>query len=119
MKEKLLKFFKINYIPFLFAAVAILLELTAVLVTSGKFYIIRPWMYLTILGFLTAVQFFIPNNTARHVFSSFALAAFFIVDLIFIVIFDMTGKGNVFDYYMMNLGGEAKYKIEKIQKNLI
>ena len=61
MKEKLLKFFKINYIPFLFAAVAILLELTAVLVTSGKFYIIRPWMYLTILGFLTAGQFFIPT----------------------------------------------------------
>ncbi|MFR5062264.1 MAG: LTA synthase family protein [Christensenellales bacterium] len=119
MKEKLLKFFKINYIPFLFAAVAILLELTAVLVTSGKFYIIRPWMYLTILGFLTAVQFFIPNNTARHVFSSFALAAFFIVDLIFIVIFDMTGKGNVFDFSMLNLGGEAMDMIEKLQINFI
>lgn len=115
MKEKILTYFKTNYIPFLFAAAAIVIELTAVFVTSGKFYIRSPWMYFTILAALTFIQFFIPNNYARHVYSSIALAVFFVCDLVFVIIYEMTG--TIFDFSMFKLRGDAMSIVEKLQIN--
>ena len=117
MKEKILTYFKTNYIPFLFAAAAIVIELTAVFVTSGKFYIRSPWMYFTILAALTFIQFFIPNNYARHVYSSIALAVFFVCDLVFVIIYEMTG--TIFDFSMFKLRGDAMSIVEKLQINFI
>ena len=116
MKEKILTYFKTNYIPFLFAAAAIVIELTAVFVTSGKFYIRSPWMYFTILAALTFIQFFIPNNYARHVYSSIALAVFFVCDLVFVIIYEMTG--TIFDFSMFKLRGDAMSIVEKLQSIL-
>lgn len=115
MKEKILTYFKTNYIPYLFAFAAILIELTAVFVTSGKFYIRSPWLYLTILAAFTFVQFFIPSNKIRHVYSSIVLALFFACDLVFVVIYDMTG--TIFDFSMFKLRSDAMAIVEKVQIN--
>ena len=115
MKEKILTYFKTNYIPYLFAIAAILIELTAVFVTSGKFYIRSPWLYFTILAAFTFVQFFIPSNKIRHVYSSIVLALFFACDLVFVVIYDMTG--TIFDFSMFKLRSDAMAIVEKVQIN--
>ena len=115
MKEKILTYFKTNYIPYLFAFAAILIELTAVFVTSGKFYIRSPWLYFTILAAFTFVQFFIPSNKIRHVYSSIVLALFFACDLVFVVIYDMTG--TIFDFSMFKLRSDAMAIVEKVQIN--
>ncbi len=115
MKNKIIEFFKTNYIPFVFAACAVIIELTAVAVTAGKFYIRNPLMYLTMLAVLTGIQFFIGTNKARYVYSSVALAAIFVCDLVFIVIYEMTG--TIFDFSMLKLRSDAMRIIEKLKIN--
>jgi hypothetical protein len=56
MKERLLRILRTNYIPLAFFVCAVLIELTAVAVTGGKFFVRSPWMMLSVLAFLSAVQ---------------------------------------------------------------
>lgn len=115
MKDKMKAFFKQNYLPLLFALTAILIELTAVFATSGDFYIRSPWMYLTLILLLTLVQYFFTTNHIRHIFSSIVLAAIFVFDLVFIVIFEMTG--TIFDYSMLHLRSDAMAILESVPIN--
>jgi hypothetical protein len=113
--KKITDFIKNNYIPFLFAAIAVVIERTAVFVTSGKLFIRSPWMYFTVLGLLVAVQFFITSNRARHILSCVLLSMVFVLDLVFIVIFEMTG--TIFDFSMLNLRGDAMAILESVPIN--
>lgn len=106
---------KKNYIPILFALTALCMELTAVFVTSGKLVIRSPWLFLSLLGVLTTLQYFLPTNRARHIFSSILLAVFFICELLFIVIFEMTG--TIFDFSMLKLRGDAMAILESVPIN--
>ncbi len=117
MKERIKAWIKTNYIPLLFVGIAVLIELTAIAVTSGAFYIRNPWMYLTVLGMLTLVQFFLSSNKARYVYSIVLLAVIFVVDLVFIVIFELTE--TIFDFSMFNLRGDAMAIVESIPVNFI
>ena len=115
MMKKITDFIKNNYIPFLFAAIAVVIELMAVFVTSGKLFIRSPWMYFTVLGLLVALQFFIASNRARHILSCILLSVVFVLDLVFIVIFEMTG--TIFDFSMLNLRGDAMAILESVPIN--
>lgn len=108
-------FFQRNYIPFLFALFSFLMESTAVFVTTGKWLIRSPWLYLTVLAVLTLVQFFFRTNRARHIFASVCLAVWFVCDLVFIVIFEMTG--TIFDFSMLNLRNDAMAILESVPLN--
>lgn len=114
-KEKLKQLIRNNYIPFLFALTALCMELTAVYVTSGRFSIRKPWLYLSLLGALTVLQYFLRTNRARHICSSILLAVFFACDLVFIVIYEMTG--TIFDFSMLNLRGDAMAILESVPIN--
>lgn len=115
MKEKLKEFFKINYIPITFFVLTVIIELIAVLVTSGKFYVRKPVMWLSVLGVLTIAQMFILNQRARYFFSCAALLVWIIVDLVFITIYDMTG--TIFDFSMLRLRNDGMAIIEKLPIN--
>lgn len=106
---------KNNYIPLLFAATALSMELTAVFVTSGKLFIRSPWLFLSLLAVLTAMQYFLPTNRARHICSSILLSLFFACDLVFIVIYEMTG--TIFDFSMLKLRGDAMAILESVPIN--
>ena len=117
MMKKIIGFVKDNYIPFLFALIAVLIELIAVYVTSGKLYIRSPWMYFTVLGLLTVLQFFFRSDRTRHIWSSVVLAVLFVADLLFIVIYEMTG--TIFDFSMLKLRGDAMAILESVPINFL
>lgn len=106
---------KNNYIPILFAFVAVCMELTAVYVTSGRLLIRRPWLYLSMLAILTLLQYFLRTNRARHICASILLSIFFVCDLVFIVIYEMTG--TIFDFSMLKLRGDAMAILESVPIN--
>ena len=117
MKSKILNCFKSNYIPFLFAICAILIELTAVAVTSGRFYMSSPWMYFTVLGFLMTILFLIKSNRKRHVLSSLMLLVLMITNLLFIIIYELTE--TIFDFSMLNLRTDATAILENLPINFL
>lgn len=106
---------KNNYIPILFALTALCMELTAVFVTTGKLLIRHPWIYLSLLAILTLMQYFLRTNRARHICSSILLSVFFVFDLVFIVIYEMTG--TIFDFSMLKLRGDAMAILESVPIN--
>ncbi len=117
MKQKLWRFFRTNYIIWCYWAVMLSIELTGVCVTSGKFYIRNPLMFFSLIGIFTAVLFSIKNQKGRY-WCAFVLAlVLFVVDLVFIVIFDMTG--TTFDFAMLQLRGDAMTIVEKLQVDFV
>jgi len=113
--KKILGFLRDNCIPLLFVVAAAVMELVAVTVTSGSFYIRDPWMYLTVLAVLCAVLFLLPTNRARHICACCFLVAFFVIDIALIIIYEMTG--SLFDFSLFSLRGDAMAILESVPVN--
>lgn len=111
------KFLKENLLIFIYLAVAIIIELMGVVVTSGKFYIASPWLFFLILLLFVGVLFCLPSNRVRHIVSSVFLCVAMIVNLVFIVIFEMTE--TTFDYGMFKLRNDAMGILESIPINFL
>ena len=111
------KFLKDNLLIFTYFIIAVLIELFGVLVTSGKFYIRSPWLFLLIQSLFVCVLFLITNNKARHIVSSIFLCLFMIINLVFIVIFEMTE--TLFDYGMLNLRNDGMNILESVPINFL
>ena len=109
------KFFKSNILVWIYFALACLIELTAVFVTSDKFYIRQPWIFLFLQFIMMLILLSIPNNKARHITSYLLLIAFMVVNLVFIVIFEMTE--TIFDYGMFNLRNDGMAILESVPIN--
>ena len=113
MKE----FLKKNSLIFIYFLIAVLIELFGVLVTSNVFYIRSPWLFLLIQAIFVGILFCIPNNKARHIVASVFLGLFAIVNLVFIVIFEMTE--TLFDYGMLNLRNDGMAILESVPINFL
>lgn len=111
------KFLKDNLLIFIYFAIAIAIELFGVLVTSGKFYIRSPWLFLLIQSIIISILFLITNNKARHITCSCFLILFMIVNLVFIVIYEMTE--TLFDYGMLNLRNDGMNILERVPINFL
>ena len=109
------KFFKSNCLIWIYFGLALLIELTAVFVTSDKFYIRMPFIFLLVQLFIMLILLTIKSNKARHMTSSALLIFFMIVDLVFIVIFEMTE--TIFDYGMFNLRNDGMAILESVPIN--
>lgn len=109
------KFLKSNLMVWLYFGVALIIELTAVFVTSNKFYIRSPWIFLLVQLIMMLVLLTIPSHKARHITASIMLSVFMIVDLVFIVIFEMTE--TIFDYGMLNLRNDGMAILESVPIN--
>lgn len=92
-----------------------MIELIAVFVTSGKFYIRSPWLFLIVQLIFMLILLTIPSNKARHIVASILLSVWMIVDLVFIVIFEMTE--TIFDYGMLNLRNDGMAILESVPIN--
>ncbi len=111
------KFLKSNVLVWIYFALVCIIELTAVFVTSNKFYIRSPWIFLLVQLMLCLILLTISSNKAKHIVSSCFLILFMIIDLVFIVIFEMTE--TIFDYGMFNLRNDAMGILESIPINFI
>lgn len=117
MKERFHRFIRANFIIWAFVLLSVLIELTGVCVTSGKFWIRRPYIFLSWLGILTCILFTVKSQRARYwcAFSFLLLGT--LIDLVFIVVYDMTG--STFDFSMLNLRGDAMAIVERIPINFV
>ncbi|MCH5162207.1 MAG: hypothetical protein J1G38_01810 [Clostridiales bacterium] len=111
--KAILAFAKRNYLMLGYIVAAILIELTGVAVTSGRFYMTEPWLYFTFIAIPCIISIYLKNGKVRYALFVTALAANFVLDFIFIVIFDSTG-GTVFDYAMFGLRNDAMMIVESL-----
>ena len=109
----LLAFCKVNYLMCGYIVAALIIELTAVAVTSGRFYMTEPWLFLSFVVLGCLISQFLPGHKSRYVLFLVALIVNFVLDMIFIVVYNSTG-GTIFDYAMFNLRNDAVTIMEKI-----
>lgn len=109
---KIKEFIKANYLVFLYLGIAILLELFGVFITVGKFYIRDPRLFLIMQTIIVLIVFSIKNNKIRHITFSTIIAITGILNLVFIVVYQMTG--TFFDFGMLQLRKDAMGIIEYI-----
>lgn len=95
----------------------ILIELIGVAVTSHRFYIRNPWIFTFFLGFIFVILFYIRSYTAKFVVGACAIGILGIVDLVFIIIYEMTGQ--YFDYSMLELRNDAFGILESFPINFV
>ncbi|MDE7395471.1 MAG: hypothetical protein K2M95_05080, partial [Clostridiales bacterium] len=117
MKQKILKMLYTNYLIFAFWFVSIIIELTATAVAGGGFYIRKPWIYLSLMLILTAGMYAIRNNRGRLWYGFALLLANFVIDLVLIIVFEMTG--TIFDYSMLTLRTDAMAIVENLSINFV
>jgi len=103
---------KRNYLMLLYAAAVLLVELTGVAVTSGKFYMTEPWLYFSFIALPCIVSLYLTSHNRKYALFLTALVINFILDMVFIVIYDSTG--TVFDYAMLNLRTDAMMIVESL-----
>ncbi len=106
------KFFKNNIFIILYFVIVCIIELLGVFVTSGKFYIKSPLLFLLIQAVFICILLSLSSQKARHIASSIFISIFFVMNMLFIVLFDMTE--TLFDYGMFNLRNDAMSILESI-----
>lgn len=116
MKNLIKEFFRQNWI-ILFTALAILLfELVSVAVTSSAFYIQKPWILFSQIILVISFLYALRTQLARYIVSIVILSIYAVVDLIFIVVYEMTGQ--IFDYTMLELKNDAFGILESVPINV-
>ncbi len=110
--KKLAVFARTNYLMIGYVVSALLIELTGVAVTSGKFFMTEPWLYFTFVALPALISFYMPGHNRRYALFLTMLVANFIFDLIFIIVYDSTG--TLFDYAMLNLRTDAMMIVESV-----
>ena len=110
-------FIKKNYIVITYVLVSIFLEIMGLVALGYTPFIFKPWFDLTLLGITTSILVLINSNKARYYTSTLFLLAQGVINLVMIVIFDMTG--TVFDYGMFNLRNDAMGILEAIPINFL
>ncbi len=113
VRDKLLFFVKANYLMIGYVLTATLIELTAIAVTSRRFYMTEPWLFITFLAMVSLVSLYLPGHRSRYGLFVAAVVLHMIADMFFVVVFDSTG-GTVFDYAMLHLRTDAMAIVERL-----
>lgn len=108
-----LVFAKQNYLMCAYILSTLLIELTGIAVTSGRFYMTEPWLFFCFVLLVCLISQYLPGHKSRYALFLTVMVAQFVIDLIFIVVYDSTG-GTVFDYAMLNLHNDAMRIVETL-----
>lgn len=111
------KFLKENIFILLYFAIVTIIELLAVFVTSGKFYIKEPWIFLLVQFVFVSILLCLPSQKTRFIVAACFIALFLITNLAFIIIFEMTE--TIFDFGMFKLRKDAMGILESIPINFL
>lgn len=117
MKEHMKNWFKDNKIVVIFIAFSLLMELISVYAVEGVMVIRDPKLYVGVWGMLVFILLMLKNNRTRFIVSSLILLVQAIGDLVFVVVYDMTGQ--YFDFGMLYLRNDAWGILESIPMNFI
>ncbi len=117
IKNKIIQFLKDNYLIIGYVILTIFYELLGVSVTFHKFWIRDPRILFLYVGIVTTVLFLIRNQLVRYIGSSIMLLFTGILNILFIVVYEMTG--TIFDYSMLKLRNDAMGIIESLPINFI
>lgn len=115
--KKILGWLKVNRLSVMYFVFAALLEMIAVFTVEKNPFFDRPFIALGVLIALTVAVLFIPNERIRVIVYAVLLAVQGILDLVFAVIYDMTGQ--YFDFAMLNLRNDAFAILENIPVNFV
>lgn len=108
---------KKNKIVVLYAIYAILIELLAVYSVDNNLFIKKPLIMISLLVLFMNILLLLKSNKSRCIIGCILLLIQGTADIIFVVIYDMTG--TYFDFGMMNLRNDAFGILESIPMNLI
>lgn len=108
---------KANKIVTMYAIYAILIEMIAVFAVENNPFITSPYIIIGLLLFASGIALLFKSNKVKFLFCSILLIVQAVVDLVFVVVFDMTGQ--YFDYGMLNLRNDAFGILESIPMNFI
>lgn len=125
MEEKQMKKYKYqiyqwgkkNIIILMYVLAAILIEMVSVLAVENNPLITRPFMSFGILCFIACMIALVRKNKLRFGICIVLLIIQTILDLGFVIVFDMTGQ--YFDYGMLSLRNDAMGILESIPMNFI
>jgi len=110
-------FIKKNYIIVTYIVLAIFLELFGLLAAGFVPFMYQPWFGLTLLAITSSIIILIPSQKVKYIVSSLFLLVQGVVNLVMIVIYEMTG--TVFDYGMFNLRSDGMGILESIPLNFM
>ena len=113
----MIDFIKKNYVIITYVILSIFLEIMGLVALGYNPFIYKPWFGLTLLGITTSILVLMSSNKARYYTSTVFLFVQGAINLVLIVIFDMTG--TVFDYGMFNLRSDAMGILEAIPINFL
>lgn len=114
-KENMILALKNNALILIFWIISLLIEFTSVLLTSGKFYIQSPEIFLTILTLFSIILFLVRSQVARTFVATTFLLLQGVLNIGFVLLFDLTGQ--IFDYSMLGLRNDAWAAIQSVPLN--
>lgn len=104
-----------NLTIIIFVICSFLIEMVGAAITDGGFYIKDPRYILTYIGIVICALFIVKNQRIRVVVLYLLLLAQSVVNIIFYLVFEMTGQW--FDYSMFSLRNDAMGILESIPIN--
>ncbi len=115
--NKIKNWLKGNQVVAVYVAFAMILEMLSVFVVEGNPFLSRPFLGLGILIFMLGIVCLFKNEKARFIFCACLLAIQAILELLLILIYDMTGQ--YFYFEMMNLRNDAIAALDSIPVNFV
>ena len=115
--EKIWNWLKVNRLVAIYFVFATVIETVAVLAVEGSPFMTRPFLSLGLLFFICGVLLLVKSNRARLIIGAILIGLQIILDLVFSVIFDMTGQ--YFDFGMLNLRNDAFATLEGLSVDFI
>ena len=115
--QKLKKWLTDNQIVVVYFIFAFLIDLIGVFAVEKSPAISKPFILIGFLLFISGIALQFKSNIKRFVFCTIFIVLQALLDLAFVVIYDMTGQ--YFDYGMLNLRNDAFGILESIPMNFI
>ncbi len=95
--------------------ITVFLELYTNFIICGNIIIEKPWIFITLVLFITSVLYLIRKGIIRYYLASFIILVQGVINLFCIILYDMTG--TLFDFGMFNLRNDGMSILENIPMN--
>ncbi len=115
--KKITGWLKINRLAVLYFVFAVLIEMMAVFAVEGNPIMRRPFIAIGLIAFISGLVLLSKSNRVRLIIYTCLLGVQAVLDLVFSVVYDMTGQ--YFDFGMLNLRNDAFATLESIPVNFV
>lgn len=117
MKLHMKKWIKNNKLIVLFVIFSLIMEMVSVYAVEGELLFSNPTLFFGLWGFVVCLLLMMKSNKVRMAVCVTVLILQAVLDLVFVVVYDMTGQ--YFDFGMLYLRNDAWGILESIPMNFI